>query len=100
MVLSRVALCVSTFLRPKIIVDVDANGRGQIDRSTLTVDLPTNLAAVVFLDLAISCNPAQNSVSSETLVFRPLMNIERLMTAVFMNTRPCYSHLSVHEHYR
>ncbi len=40
MVLSRVALCVSTFLRPKIIVDVDANGRGQIDRSTLTVDLP------------------------------------------------------------
>jgi len=39
---------------------------------------PTSFAAVVFLYLAISCSASQNSFSSETLVFFPLMRIERL----------------------
>ena len=43
-----------------------------------------NFDAVVPFWLAIACKASQNSFSSDTLVFCPLMKIDRLLFAVFV----------------
>src|SRR5215471_17548053 len=41
------------------------------------------IAAVVFLDLAISCKPIQKSFSNESVFLRPLMTSDRSIVADF-----------------
>jgi hypothetical protein len=45
---------------------------------------PTSLGTLIFLWTAISSSPYRNSSSNDRLVFRPLIKIECLKTAVFM----------------